>query len=124
MHRPLLITCTVAALLLTACGTTESPGPEPAGQPDDAGEQDGAEDFDRDAARAEAEGLLGTPEDGIEQTPDRRIVRRGDEEFIVTMDLRPGRQNLELDDDSTGTYVVTRVVVETPEGGDDNLVIE
>jgi hypothetical protein len=40
------------------------------------------------------------------------------------MDLRPGRQNLELDDDSTGTYVVTRIVVETPEGGDDDLVIE
>jgi hypothetical protein len=63
-------------------------------------------------------------EDDIEETPDRRIVRRGDEEFIVTMDLRPGRQNLELDDDGTGTHVVTRIVGETPEGGDDNLVIE
>jgi hypothetical protein len=129
MRRPLLTTCTVAALLLTACGTTEVTGPEPAGRPDDAAEQDGAEqdgaeDFDRETARAEAEALLGTPEDDIEETPDRRIVRRGDEEFIVTMDLRPGRQNLELDDDGTGTHVVTRIVVETPEGGDDNLVIE
>jgi hypothetical protein len=124
MRRPLLTTCTVTALLLTACGTTEGPDPDPAGQPDDAAEQDGTEDFDRDAAKAEAEALLGTPEDELEEAPDRRIVRRGDEEFIVTMDLRPGRQNLELDDDSTGTYVVTRIVVETPEGGDDNLVIE
>jgi hypothetical protein len=124
MRHPLLATCIVAALLLAACGTTEVPDPEPAGRPDDAAEPDGVEDFDRDAARAEAEALLGTPEDELEETPDRRIVRRGDEEFIVTMDLRPGRQNLELDDDSTGTYVVTRIVVETPEGGDDNLVIE
>jgi hypothetical protein len=124
MRRPLLTTCTAAALLLTACGTPEVPDGEPAGQPAEAAGQDGVDDFDRDAARAEAEALLGTPEDEFEETPDRRIVRRGDEEFIVTMDLRPGRQNLELDDEGTGTYVVTRVVVETPEGGDDNLVIE
>jgi hypothetical protein len=123
MRRPLLVTCAVAALLLTACGTTDAPDPEPAAQ-QDAAERDGADDFDRDAASAEAEALLGTPEDELEESPDRRIVRRGDEEFIVTMDLRPGRQNLELDDDGAGTYVVTRIVVETPEGGDDNLVIE
>jgi hypothetical protein len=121
--RPLLATCAVAALLLTACGTTDAPDPEPAAR-QDAAERDGADDFDRDAASAEAEALLGTPEDELEESPDRRIVRRGDEEFIVTMDLRPGRQNLELDDDGAGTYVVTRIVVETPEGGDDNLVIE
>jgi hypothetical protein len=124
MRRPLLIACTVAVLLLTACGTAEVPEPGPAARPDDAAEQDGADSFDRDAASAEAEALLGTPEDELEETPDRRIVRRGDEEFIVTMDLRPGRQNLELDDDGAGTYVVTRIVVETPEGGDDNLVID
>jgi hypothetical protein len=125
MRHPLLTTCTVAAaLLLAACGTGEVPTPEPAGQPGDAAAQDGTDGFDRDAASAEAEALLGTPEEEIEESPDRRIVRRGDEEFIVTMDLRPGRQNLELNDDGTGTYVVTRIVVETPEGGDDNLVIE
>jgi hypothetical protein len=32
--------------------------------------------------------------------------------------------NLELDDDGSGTYVVTRIMVETPEGGDDNIVVE
>jgi hypothetical protein len=130
MGRPLLITFTVAALLLTACGAEATdPGrsdqpDDAAGEPDDAAGQDGADGFDRDAARAEAEALLGTRESEVEETADRRIVRRGDEQFIVTMDLRPGRQNLELDEDDSGTYVVTRVVVETPEGGDDNLVIE
>lgn len=124
MRRPLLTACTIAALLLTACATDEAPETEPVGRPDDAADQDGADDFDRDAARAEAEAVLGTPEDELEEAPDRRIVRRGDEEFAVTMDLRPGRENLELDDDGTGTYVVTRIVVETPQGGDDNLVVE
>jgi hypothetical protein len=134
MRRAPLITCTLALLLLlSACGTGEPPGTDPAAPADDPAAQpddpagpdaDPGGDFDRETARADAEALLGTPEDEITETPDRRVVRRGDEEFVVTMDLRPGRQNLELDDDGTGTYVVARVVVETPEGGDDNLVVE
>jgi hypothetical protein len=129
MRRRLLTTVTAAALLLTACGTATPPDDGTTAQPDDPAGQDGTDEtpdaeFDREAARAAAEALLGTPEEQIEETPDRRVVRRGDEEFTVTMDLRPGRQNLELDDDGTGTYRVTRIVVETPEGGSDNLVVE
>lgn len=79
--------------------------------------------FDREAAEARARELLGLPESEVEEGPMQRIVRRGEEEFMVTMDLQPGRMNLELDDDGTGTYVVTRVVVETP-GDEDPLVVE
>lgn len=87
----------------------------PPTEPDDA--------FDREAAEARAREFLGLPESEVEEGPMQRIVRRGEEEFRVTMDLQPGRMNLELDDDGTGTYVVTRVTVETPED-EDPLVVE
>jgi hypothetical protein len=74
-----------------------------------------------DAGVAEAEQLLGLPEDEVEEDERTRITRRGDEQLPGTMDLRPGRRNLELDDDGTGTYVVTRVVIEL-EGED--IVVE
>lgn len=96
----------------------ESAAPEaPAPPPDDL-----EEDFDRQAARANAQALIGLPEDAIEESTMRRIVRRGDEHFAVTMDLRPGRQNLELDNDSSGTYIVTKVIIETMDG--EHLEIE
>jgi catechol 2,3-dioxygenase-like lactoylglutathione lyase family enzyme len=134
-----LAVASLTALLLLACGGLD----EPAGSPDPADETPGQEaaerieapevpeepepgddpfaNFDRDEARSQAESHLGITEDDIEESPMVRIVRRGDEDFAVTMDLRPGRLNLELDDDGSGTYVVTRVVVETPDG---ELVIE
>lgn len=87
----------------------------PPTEPDDA--------FDREAAEARARELLGLPESEVEEGPMQRVVRRGEEDFMVTMDLQPGRMNLELDDDGTGTYVVTRVTVETPDG-EDPLVVE
>jgi hypothetical protein len=76
--------------------------------------------FELERARAEAEGLLGTNEADLEPSERVRITRRGDERFPVTMDLRPGRLNVELGDHA-GTYVVTRVVVETPDG---SVVVE
>src|SRR5690606_13181913 len=80
------------------------------------------DDLDADAVRAEAQALIGLPEAELEQSGSLRIVRRGDERLPATMDLRPGRKNVELDEDDDGRLVVTRVVVETPNG--DNLVVE
>lgn len=128
--RKLLSTIGAAACaaVLLGCSNGEPPG-APTPSPPAAGE-DGpsepadpaGEGFDRDAARAEAEALLGRPEAEIVESRELRIVRRGDERFAVTMDLRPGRKNVELDEDGDGRYVVTRVVVETPDG--DNLAAE
>lgn len=66
---------------------------------------------------------MGLPEEAIEEDAETRVVRRGDETLPGTMDLRPGRRNVELDDDGTGTFVVTRVTVEVPDG-EDPLVVE
>lgn len=140
MRTPSLAAASFTTLLLLGCGGLDQPGgsPDP-GEEDAPGEEAPGEaeapevpeepedddpfaDFDRDDARRQAESYLGVDEDGIEEAPMVRIVRRGDEDYMVTMDLRPGRLNLELDDDSSGTYVVTRVVVETPD--DEPLVVE
>jgi hypothetical protein len=72
--------------------------------------------FDRERERGEAQALIGVPESQLTERAELRIVRRGDESRPVTMDLRPGRKNVELDDDGSGRYVVTRVVVEVPDG--------
>lgn len=119
-----------ATVVLAACGSgdlSEDPPPdvdEPRSEaPDETPVTDPFEDFDREEARQDAEALLGLAEGDFDESPERRVVRRGDEEFAVTMDLRPGRQNVELDDDGTGTYVVTRVTVETPDG-EDPIVVE
>jgi hypothetical protein len=135
-----LTAASLTALLLLGCGGLDQPGgsPEPTEEgtsQEDADEAQAPEapeepeagddpfaDFDRDEARQQAESHLGLAEDDIEESSMVRVVRRGDEDYMVTMDLRPGRLNLELDDDGSGTYVVTRVVVETPDGED--LVIE
>lgn len=94
----------------------------PPGGEGDATDEPG-DGFDREAAETRARELLGLPEGEVQQSRMLRIVRRGDEEYMVTMDHVPGRLNVELDDDGTGTYVVTRVVVETPDG-EDPLVVE
>jgi len=135
-----LISGLILALVLVGCGESIEPGgsidPDGAGEQLEGGEEqapapaapeeveDPFGDFDREEARERAESYLGVAEDDIEESAMVRIVRRGGEDYMVTMDLRPGRMNLELDDDGSGTYEVTRVVVETPEGGDDNIVIE
>ncbi len=120
--------------LLTACATPDSDTgsdalppaydgdatPQPPGQP--AG-GDAPRDFDREAHRAAAEALLGVAEDALEPAPNLRIARRGDERFALTMDLRPGRRNVELDEQPGGGYAVTRVIVETPDGSD-SIVVE
>lgn len=54
---------------------------------------------------------------------DVRIARRGDEEFALTMDLVPGRLNVELDADDDGQYVVTAISVET-ENGSETVTVE
>lgn len=111
----------VAALVLMGCTTGEESTPvEPPDLPpvdeviDDA--------YDREESRQRATALLGVHEDDVEESAALRIVRRGDEHFAVTMDLRPGRLNVELDERDDG-FVVTRVVVETADG-EDPLVVE
>lgn len=80
-------------------------------------------EFDEAAATARAEELLGTAEEDLPtDDPDVRVMRRGDEDMMGTMDLRPGRANLTLDDDGSGTFVVTRIEVETPDG--EPIVVE
>ena len=131
MNTRILLLGVAAALVLAGCGGTadvgtSEPDPDPGGGAiEEPGEvpPEPWPGFDREASRTEAEALLGLPEDEVEESSELRVVRRGDERFIVTMDLRPGRKNVELDDDGTGTYVVTRVVVEVPDGEDD-LVVE
>lgn len=86
------------------------------------GEDRAVPGFDREAVEAEAEALLGRAEGEVTEDGMTRILRRGEEEFAGTMDLRPGRMVLELDDDGSGTYVVTRVTVEVADG--DPIVIE
>jgi hypothetical protein len=61
-----------------------------------------------------AASFLGTPEPGLD--PSWRIGRRGDETFALTEDFIVGRFTVELDDDGTGAFVVTAVIVELPGG--------
>lgn len=78
--------------------------------------------FDPEASQDLAERWLGVAEQDVEETVMLRIARRGEEFFPGTMDLRPGRFNVELDEDDQGTYRVTRIVIETEEGA--SLVVE
>ncbi|MEX2627152.1 MAG: hypothetical protein WD225_09715 [Ilumatobacteraceae bacterium] len=95
----------------------------PVGQAASPSDDPSDESFVREDARERAMTWLGRAEDEIVESEMVRIARRGDEELPVTMDLRPGRLNLELDDDGTGTFTVTRVIVEVPDG-EDPLVLE
>ncbi|WP_052667803.1 hypothetical protein [Nitriliruptor alkaliphilus] len=76
-------------------------------------------DIDIDAARQDAESMLGEPEDDVlERWEDVRLGRRGDEEMILTFDLRPGRKTIATEDDGTGTYRVVAVILETEDGSE------
>lgn len=136
-------TALAAALLLTACSDDPEPdviepapvedveidpdgedvdpfGEDPAaidapdGDPDPMADPAGAGVTEVDIELAAD--LLGTPEDQVIEDETTRIVRRGDETYAVTMDLLPGRRNVELDPAADGTYVVTRVEIETLDG--------
>jgi hypothetical protein len=134
-----LATVTAAMLAAMACtndasrdGATDATESASNAQPNETGAPQPGEDsgtvegedplaeFQLDVVRAEAEALLGMNEDDLEPSQMLRIVRRGEERLAATMDLRPGRMNVELDDHA-GAYVVTRVLVETPDG---NVVVE
>jgi hypothetical protein len=129
-HRSAIATL-IAALALAACGGADDTGDVTA-DPDaaedavedalDEAEDQPELDVDREAVEAEARALLGRAEDEITEDEMTRVLRRGEEEFAGTMDLRPGRMNLELDDDGSGTYVVSRVTVEVSDG--DPIVVE
>jgi len=108
----------MAALLALGCGGTDDGDAEPT--PPEA--PDESAPFDPERSRELAEGYLGVAEENIEETPLVRIVRRGDEQLPVTMDLREGRLNLELDAADDDVFRVTRVMVETAEGED--IVVE
>lgn len=91
--------------------TTAGPG-EPEAPGDETTVPPGAPDIA--AAMSRAASLLGTYETDVPD--DVRIARRGDEEFALTMDLVPGRLNVELDENDDGEFVVTAVAVETEDG--------
>ncbi len=75
-----------------------------------------ADEFPEEAIRAGARDLLGRSEADFTTNATLRIGRRGSESFALTEDYVLGRYTVELDDDGTGTYVVTKVIVEM-EGG-------
>lgn len=121
--------------LLTACGTATESGATDGGDLDPAGgtclegtedcndadlsgegEPVVAGDFDVDAARRDAESLLGATEEDLEVWGDVRIERKGDEEFMLTMDLQPGRKTVQLDEDADGVFRVTTVTLELEDG--------
>lgn len=137
----------VAALLLTACGAADgaddlraddglsaggaadgAAGACLEGDPDcvdadlggDAGPGDDlGSDLDIDAARRDAESLLGeVEEDVLELWGDVRVGRRGDEEMMLTFDLQPGRKTIATEDDGTGTFRVVEVILETEDGSE------
>src|SRR5690606_15253970 len=133
----LALSAVAAAMLAAAACTDDAPGDsslesptsntrqtEPNGPPDSNGgaaqDEDPLANFQLDVVRAEAEGLLGKSESELELSRMLRIVRRGEDRLPTTMDLRPGRLNVELDNHA-GNFVVTRVVVETPDG---NVVVD
>ncbi len=90
----------------------DAPVSGPGGEVPPPGPSDEA--FPSEAARDQARALLGSPES--ELAPDVRVARRGEETFALTEDYVLGRITVELDDDGSGTHVVTSATVELPEG--------
>ena len=74
------------------------------------------EDFDVEAARARAYGLLGLYRSDVPEAV--RIARIGEDELPITDDHQPGRMTVEIEDtDGSGLRVVA-VVVELPAGAE------
>lgn len=98
------------------CQDTPMDPDQPVTSPDygDIDPADGDATFPTDAARDDAKSLLGTPES--ELSSDVRVGRRGEETFALTEDYVLGRITVELDEDGSGTYVVSSATVELPEG--------
>jgi hypothetical protein len=76
--------------------------------------EDGSEVVTAETLLEDAQQALGTLETGLD--PAWRLGRRGDESFALTDDFVVGRFTVELDDDGTGAFVVTAVIVELPGG--------
>jgi hypothetical protein len=108
----------LAAVLVAGCGGTAADGDEASVPPP----PDADEPFDPEASEELAEQWLGVAEDDIEETEMLRIARRGEEFLPATMDLRPGRFNVELDEDEDGVYRVTRIIIENDQG--ESIVVE
>lgn len=95
-----------------AAGTCLEGTPDCQDTPMDPDRSDDA--FPSDAARDEARSLLGEPESALGD--EVRVSRRGEETFFLTEDYVLGRMTVEIDDDGSGTFVVTSVRVELPDG--------
>lgn len=73
-------------------------------------------EVDAEMARRDAESLLGATEQDLESWGDVRIERKGEEEYMLTMDLQPGRKTVQLDEDADGVFRVTTVTLELEDG--------
>lgn len=114
-----LVAGVLAAALVAGCGGAAEDGEESGSVPPP---PDADEPFDPEASRELAERWLGVVEEDVEETEMLRIARRGEEFFPATLDLRPGRFNVELDEDDDGVYRVTRIIIENDQG--ESLVVE
>ncbi len=124
-HVRVLVTVLLVLATVVACAGDPGPDDDPS-TPVDADADDPAdpeapvdpdtswEDFDVDAAVADAHGVLGMYERDL--PGDVRISRRGEETFALTEDYVLGRRTVELDDLEGDGYRVTSVVVELPDG--------
>ena len=102
----------------TDCVDTPMDPDESVSSPADGGSADspgaGEDEFPSEAARERAREQLGKAQDDLE--PDIRIGRVGEEQYMLTEDYVLGRITVELDDDGSGTFVVTQATVELPDG--------
>lgn len=134
MRRLIITLAALAATLLAACGTStpavdgpgqSDPGPMAVCAPDvpdcvdtivngDPGPADEDAPMTDNDHIERARTLIGTAEADL--PGDVRIGRRGDEDMMLAQDYVVGRRTVALDDDGSGTYVVTAVTVELDEG--------
>lgn len=77
-------------------------------------EEPAGDEYDSDAAREEAQALLGLTDAELEA--DVRIGRRGEEHMMLTEDYVLGRMTVELDINDMDEWIVTAVTVELPDG--------